>query len=123
MADDGFGNAIPKVVSRKPPKPADTDLIFWDWDDDADAWVAKPTLQARRDAIRLARNMSLAESDGPAVAALESLIGDIAARLQVPVPAATRALLALRRTLRDLPQRADFDSLSASDVPRYSGPL
>lgn len=119
VADDGFGNAHLVVVTRKPPKPANTDLVAWDWDEVADEWVARPTLQARRAALRSARNESLSASDGPAIAAIEELLKELAARLSLPIPASAQSLLVLRKTLRDLPQRPDFDLLTEVDVPRY----
>lgn len=69
--------------------------------------------------MRSARNESLSASDGPAIAAMEEILKALAARLNLPIPAPAQSLLALRKTLRDLPQRPDFDLLSEGDVPRY----
>jgi hypothetical protein len=121
FADDGFGNAVPVVVKRKPPKPPDTDLVAFDWDDAADDWRPEPTLAARRAALRSVRNAGLLATDGPAIAAMEALLAAAMETLGVSVPEDVQALLEHRQALRSLPQRGDFDQLSVVDVPRYAG--
>lgn len=121
LADDGFGNVFPSVVSRKPAKPLDADSVTWEWDEVADEWVAHPTLAAHRSALRSARNVELQATDGVSIAALEAMLRGVLVALGHPLPAAVQQLLDHRNSLRALPQRPDFDHLSVSDVPRYVG--
>ncbi len=120
-ADDGFGNTLPVVVTRKPARPSDTESVTWEWDEVADEWVAHPTLAAKRSALRATRNAELQATDGASIAALEALLQGVLAALGHPLPAAAQQLLDHRDALRAMPQRPDFDSLSVADVPRYLG--
>lgn len=120
LADDGFGNARPVVVHRKPARPADTEDVEWAFDEVADEWVAHPTLGARRSALRSARNAELQATDGVAIAALEAVLRDVLGALSFPLPSGVQRLLDCRDQLRRLPEHPDFDRFSVADVPRYA---
>lgn len=121
---DDFGGVLYSVEPTLPPRPPDSADRTWSWDDQVWGWVPSLTLaghRARHRALlRATRNESLSASDGPAIAVLEEILKELAARLGLPIPAPAQSLLVLRKTLRDLPQRADFDLLTKDDVPRYS---
>lgn len=48
LVTDDFGAQLPVVVPRTPPRPADSELQTWRWDDAAADWAAVPTLAFRR---------------------------------------------------------------------------
>lgn len=85
-----------EVITYQPPKPPDTALVLWSWDDGARRWVAAPTDAARAQAARDERDRCLAACDWVVSRATE---------LGQPIPAAWQAY---RSALRDVPTQAGF---------------
>lgn len=115
-ADDGFGSVTPVVRRRKPPRPADTEYVQWNWSDLDDDWVAVLTTAGRVSELRAERNRLLSLTDVAVRGGLERLLVDVATQLGVPVDASLEALLSYRQQLRDAPARPDFSALQPADL-------
>lgn len=98
-----------QVVPWQPPKPADTDLQTWSWDEATERWVTTPTPAAIAVEMRASRDQLLARSDWVVTRATE---------LGEAVPA---AWLAYRQALRDLPEQGSFPTeVSWPEPPQVS---
>lgn len=95
-----------EVVDWQPPKPADTELATWRWDDESRRWVAEPTTEAHWRVVRAERDRRLAATDWLVVKAAER--GE-------PIPEAWRAY---RQALRDVTSQPDPLAIEWPEVPK-----
>lgn len=117
LVTDDFGAQLPVVVPRTPPRPADTELQTWRWDDAAADWAAVPTLAMRR----LIASEPLLAKFAPLDDALARPLGEIAeaqALGEVPPAAAIGRLRsinaekkALRARLADIAAASSIEAL------------
>lgn len=94
-----------EVVEWAPPKPADTDLETWRWDDKSRRWVSEPTAEAHWRVVREERDRRLRDSDWRVIAATE--------RAERP----SKAWLDYRQALRDITQQPDPLAIQWPGVP------
>lgn len=94
-----------KLVDYQPPKPPDTDLETWSWDESIKRWVAAPTVAAHWRRVRAERDRRLRESDWVVIAAAE--------RTERP----SKAWLDYRQALRDITTHPDPLAIQWPEVP------
>jgi hypothetical protein len=85
-----------EVVDWVPPKPADTDMATFSWDEAGRRWIGRPTNAAIANDVRARRNALLTTCDWVLSRAMD---------LSEPVPPAWTAY---RKALRDVPLQQGF---------------